>query len=137
MNRGIMILFLTYFMLLTDDLFKRKLVEIVGPTLARKKITVKLLEDIAGQIERFLSDSGRYQRVVAVVTGLALWCDGTGGRGLLGICRRRVEFHSLLRPADCHRAGWATAAFLQFGTLAMTAAVAGVALLITALEGWF
>jgi hypothetical protein len=38
MNRGIMVLFLTYFMLLTDDLFKRKLVEIVGPTLAEKKI---------------------------------------------------------------------------------------------------
>jgi predicted PurR-regulated permease PerM len=30
-NNGIMILFLTYFMLLTDELFKRKLVEIAGP----------------------------------------------------------------------------------------------------------
>src|SRR6185436_7434758 len=50
LNQLVMILFLTYFMLLSDQLFKRKLVEIVGPTLERKKLTVQILEEIAGQI---------------------------------------------------------------------------------------
>lgn len=40
-------------MLLSDQLFKRKLVEIVG-TLSQKKITVSVLEDIARRIEQFL-----------------------------------------------------------------------------------
>jgi predicted PurR-regulated permease PerM len=35
MNQMVMILFLTYFMLLSDDLFKRKLVELAGPTLGK------------------------------------------------------------------------------------------------------
>ena len=52
-NQLIMVLFLTYFMLLSDDLFKRKLVEIVD-TLSQKKVTVSVLDDIAAQIERFI-----------------------------------------------------------------------------------
>ena len=52
-NQLIMVLFLTYFMLLSDQLFKRKLVEIVG-TVSQKKLTVNVLEDIAAQIEKFL-----------------------------------------------------------------------------------
>src|SRR4029079_11533405 len=53
-NQLVMVLFLTFFMLLSDQLFKRKLVEIVG-SLSQKKMTVSVLEDIAGQIERFLA----------------------------------------------------------------------------------
>ena len=48
-NQLVMVLFLTYFMLLSDQLFKRKLFEIVG-TLSQKKTTVSVLEDIATQI---------------------------------------------------------------------------------------
>jgi predicted PurR-regulated permease PerM len=66
-NQLIMVLVLTYFMLLSDQLFKRKLVEIVG-TLSQKKVTVTVLEDIAGQIEQFATSG-----IVAVVTGVALW----------------------------------------------------------------
>ena len=46
-----MVLFLTFFMLLSDELFKRKLVEIVG-TLSQKKVTVNVLENIATQLSR-------------------------------------------------------------------------------------
>jgi hypothetical protein len=44
----VMVLFLTYFMLLSDQSLKRKL--IVG-TLSQKKVTLHVLEEIAGQIE--------------------------------------------------------------------------------------
>jgi predicted PurR-regulated permease PerM len=71
-NQAIMIVFLTYFMLLSDQLFKRKLVEIVG-TLSQKKTTVSVLEDIARQIEQFLVIQLLTSGVVAVATGLALW----------------------------------------------------------------
>src|SRR5687768_13167747 len=52
-NQLVMVLFLTYFMLLSDQLFKRKLVEVVG-TLSHKKVTVSVLDEIATQIEQFL-----------------------------------------------------------------------------------
>lgn len=46
-NQLIMVLFLTYFMLLADQLFKRKLVEIVG-TPSQKKVQAALWGLLAG-----------------------------------------------------------------------------------------
>jgi predicted PurR-regulated permease PerM len=134
-NQGIMILFLTYFMLLTDDLFKRKLVEMAGPTLAKKKITVKILEDIAGQIERFLLIEVVTSVVVAVATGLALWAMGLHEAALWGFLAgvfNSIPYYGPLTVTG----GLSIVAFLQFGTVSMTAAIAGVALLITTIEGW-
>ena len=54
LNQAVMILLLTYFMLLSDQLFKLKLVQFAGQTLSRKKVTVQILGEIAGQIEQFM-----------------------------------------------------------------------------------
>ena len=72
-------------MLLSDDLFKRKLVEIVD-TLSQKKVTVSVLDDIAAPIERFIVVQLLTSGVVAVATGLSLWAlvlgsVGTAARG--------------------------------------------------------
>ena len=61
-------------MLLSDQLFKRKLVKIVG-TLSQKT-TVAVLEDIAGHIEQFLAIQILTSAAVAIVTGVALWTLG-------------------------------------------------------------
>ena len=70
-----MIFFLTLFLLVADDLFKRKLVKHVG-AFARKKITVQILEEIGSQIERFLLVQILTSVVVGIVTGFALWYLG-------------------------------------------------------------
>lgn len=41
----VLILFLVYFLLASGDLYRRKLVKIVGPSLTKKKITVQILEE--------------------------------------------------------------------------------------------
>jgi predicted PurR-regulated permease PerM len=132
-NQLIMVLFLTYFMLLSDQLFKRKLVEIVG-TLSQKKVTVTVLEAIAGQIERFLMIQFVTSALVAVATGLALWAMGLHQAALWGLLAgvfNSIPYYGPLLVT----AGLALVGFLQFGTVGMTVAVAGVALLITTLEG--
>ena len=132
-NQLIMVLFLTYFMLLSDQLFKRKLVEIVG-TLSQKKVTVTVLEDIAGQIEQFLMIQLMTSGVVAVVTGLALWAMGLQQAALWGLLAgifNSIPYYGPLLVTG----GLALVGFLQFGTVGMTIAVAGVSLLITTLEG--
>jgi predicted PurR-regulated permease PerM len=132
-NQLIMVLFLTYFMLLSDQLFKRKLVEIVG-TLSRKKVTVTVLEDIAGQIEQFLVIQLVTSGIVAVVTGVALWAMGLQQAALWGLLAgifNSIPYYGPLLVT----AGLALVGFLQFGTIGMTIAVAGVSLLITTLEG--
>jgi predicted PurR-regulated permease PerM len=49
-----MVLFLAYFMLLSGDTFRRKLVKITGPTLSKKQITLQVLDEITAQIQRYL-----------------------------------------------------------------------------------
>ena len=132
-NQLVMVLFLTFFMLLSDQLFKRKLVEIVG-TLSQKKLTVMVLEDIAGQIERFLVIQILTSGAVAVVTWGALWALGLQQAALWGLVAGIFNSIPYYGPMLV-TAGLSIVGFLQFGTIGMTAAVAGVALLITTLEG--
>ena len=132
-NQLIMVLFLTFFMLLSDQLFKRKLVEIVG-TLSQKKVTVTVLEDIAAQIEQFLVIQLATSGLVAVVTGAALWAMGLQQAALWGLLAgifNSIPYYGPLLVTG----GLALVGFLQFGTIGMTFAVAGVSLLITTLEG--
>jgi len=132
-NQLIMILFLAFFMLLSDQLFKRKLVEIVG-TLSEKKATVTVLEDIAAQIEQFLVIQLATSGIVAVVTGVALWAMGLQQAALWGLLAgifNSIPYYGPLLVTG----GLALVGFLQFGTIGMTIAVAGVSLLITTLEG--
>ena len=47
LNQLIMIMFLTYFILLSDKMFRRKFVELAGPRLSNKKLTVEIIDSIA------------------------------------------------------------------------------------------
>jgi len=132
-NQAIMVLFLTYFMLLSDQLFKRKLVEMVG-TLSQKKVTVIVLENIATRIERFLMIQIMTSAGVALVTWGALWGLGLQQAALWGLVAGVLNSIPYYGPLLV-TAGLSIVGFLQFGTVGMTAAVAGVSLLITTLEG--
>jgi predicted PurR-regulated permease PerM len=50
----LMVLFLVYFLLLSGDAFKRKLVKLTGPSLSRKKITVQTLDEINLSVQRYM-----------------------------------------------------------------------------------
>lgn len=130
-----MIAFLTYFLLVTDDLFKRKLVELSGPTLSHKKITVQLLDEIAVQIERFLLVQVFTSFVVGIATWAALWWLGVDDPAFWGLIAGIFNSVPYFGPVIV-TAGLSLVAFLQFGTLTMAAWVAGAALIITSLEGW-
>jgi predicted PurR-regulated permease PerM len=134
LNQAVMILLLTYFMLLSDQLFKRKLVEIAGQTLSRKKVTVQILGEIAGQIEQFMVIQVVTSLIVALVTWGALWALGLHQAALWGLLAgvlNSIPYYGPLLVTG----GLSVVGFLQFGELGRTAAVAGAALLITTLEG--
>lgn len=132
-NQFILVLFLTYFMLLSDQLFKRKLVEMVG-TLSQKKLTVAVLEDIASQVERFLLIEVLTSALVAIVTWGALWAMGMHQAALWGLLAGILNSIPYYGPLVI-TGGLSVVGFLQFGTIGMTLAVAGVSLVITTLEG--
>jgi predicted PurR-regulated permease PerM len=133
-NQVVMVVFLTYFMLLSDQLFKRKLVEIVG-TLSQKKTTLLVLEDIAGHIEQFIKIQLLTSTAVALVTWAALWALGLQQAALWGLLAgifNSIPYYGPLLVT----AALSVVAYLQFGTIPMSLAVAGVSLLITTLEGF-
>lgn len=135
-SESLMVLLLTYFLLLANDLFKRKLIANFGETLSKKKITVQIVDQISAQIARFLLVQLTTSALVAVVTGLALWWLGLQQAAFWGVTSGLLNSIPYFGPLIV-TAGLATIAFTQFGTVSMALAVAGVALLVTTLEGWF
>ena len=133
-GQAIMILFLAYFLLIADDLYKRKLVKIV-PTMAKKKITVQIVDEIGKQIERFMLVQVLTSAIVAVATSLALWWIGLDQPVIWGLAAGILNSIPYFGPLIV-TGGLMLVAYLQFETLEMTAYVAGIALVITTLEGW-
>ncbi len=135
LNQFIMIMFLTYFILLSDRMLRRKFVELAGPTLSKKRLTVEIIDSIASQIGRFLM----VQIFTSVVVGIATWAalrylglEQAPLWGLLAGVFNSIPYYGPLIVS----AGLSMVAFLQFGTLAMSLTVASVSLVVTSLEGW-
>jgi predicted PurR-regulated permease PerM len=130
-----MVLFLVFFLLVTGDLFKRKLVRIAGPTLTKKKVTVQIMDEINRQISGFLRVQVFTSVIVAVATSVALWWLGVAQFVVWGILAGIFNSIPYLGPIIVTGA-LGVVAFMQFDDVWKTLYVCGVALAITSLEGW-
>ena len=131
-----MILFLVYFLLVTGDLYKRKLVTIGGTTLARKKITVQILDDVNGQIERYLLTLLLTSVLVAALTAAVLWWLGLREWLFWGIAAGILNTIPYFGPVIVS-GGLFVVAYLQFNDLVHAVWISAAAMAITSLEGWF
>ena len=123
------VLLLTYFLLASGVHFRRKLVQFVGPSLTVKKDTIKILEEIDVQVQRYLLATLASNGLVAVGTWLAYEALGMEHAGVWGVAAGVLHFVPYLGSAIIV-IGSGVAAFLQFGSALHGLAVAGVALLI-------
>jgi predicted PurR-regulated permease PerM len=130
-----MVLFLVFFLLVTGDLFKRKLVRIAGPTLTKKKITVQIMDEINKQISTFLRVQVITSAIVGVATAAALWWFGVEQYLVWGLLAGIFNSIPYLGPLIVS-GGLAVIAFMQFDDVLRTLYVSGTALVITSLEGW-
>jgi predicted PurR-regulated permease PerM len=130
-----MILFLVYFLLVTGDLYKRKIVKIAGPELSQKRITVQMLDDINTQIERFIRVQMLTSFIVAVATGIVLWAFGFREFVLWGLVAGLFNSIPYLGPVIV-TGGIGLVAFVQFDDLVKASYVAAATLAITSLEGF-
>ena len=134
-GQAVLIVFFVFFLLASGDLFKRKLVRVVGPSLEKKKITVQILDDINTQIERFLLVRVITSVVVGVATWIAFRIVGLEQAGVWGLAAGIFNSIPYFGPVIV-AAGTFVIAFLQFGTISMALFVSSVSLVITSLEGW-
>ena len=134
-GQSAMVLFLVFFLLVTGDLFKRKLVKIAGPTLTKKKVTVQIMDDINHQISRFLRVQVMTSALVGVVTGLILWYFGVRQYIIWGVLAGVFNSIPYLGPLIV-TGGLGVVAFMQFDDLVKTSYICLATLAVTSLEGW-
>jgi len=134
-SQATLIFFFVFFLLASGDLFKRKFVAIAGPSLAAKKVTVQVLDDINRQIERFLLVRVITSVVVAVATWAAFLAVGLNQPALWGLAAGVFNTVPYFGPVIVAAVTFIVA-FIQFDSTSMAFYVAGISLAITSLEGW-
>lgn len=133
-GQATVVIFLTFFLLLSGDSFRRKLLKLAGPSISEKKVTLQALHEITEQIQRYLQVQLLTSVLVGVLTWLALWAIGLENAAVWGIAACVLN---LVPYVGALVTGAATAmvGFLQFGSLNMALLVGGASLVIHTIVG--
>jgi predicted PurR-regulated permease PerM len=133
-GQAMVVLFITYFLVASGDSFRRKMVKLAGPTFSKKKITIQLLDEITGQIQRYLL----VQVLTSVLVGLSTWLAfawiGLEQAAVWGVAAAVLNLVPYLGSIVISGAA-ALLGFLQMGTFGMALLIGGVSLIIHTLCG--
>ena len=135
-GEAITMIFLAYFILLSGDSFKRKLVKITGPSLTSKKITVSILTDINHSIQRYMF----MLLVTNIIVGIISWAifrsldlENAGAWAVAAGFMHVVPYFGPIATA----AATGMAAYMQFNSILMALIVSGASILIATIVGVF
>ncbi len=131
-----MVLFLVFFLLLSADTFKRKLVRITGPPLSRKKITVLILDDINSSIQRFMLMLLFTNLLVALLAWLLFHWIGLENAGAWAVAAGLLHIIPYLGPGVVAVAV-GMAGYMQSESLTLGLLASGSMLAISTLVGTF
>jgi predicted PurR-regulated permease PerM len=128
------VLMLVFFLLISGDTFKRKLVNLAGPSLSSKKITLQILGDINTSIQRYLFMLLVTNSLLALLMWGAFRMIGLQNAGAWAVTAGLLHIVPYFGPLLTTIATGLTA-FLQFGSLSMVLLVCAVSLSIATLVG--
>lgn len=135
-GQATMVVFLVFFLLLSGDNFKRKLVKITGPSLSSKRITVHILDDINKSIQSYMF----MLLVTNMLLALLLWIvfrwiglENAGAWAVVAGCLHIIPYFGPLIIA----VATGLTAFMQFGSLSQMFLVSGASLAVAMLVGTF
>ena len=135
-GQGAMVFFLTFFLLLSGDTYKRKLVRLTGPSLSYRKITVHILDDINNSIQRYMFMLLVTNVLMGLLTWIALRWIGLENAGAWAVAAGLLHLIPYLGPAVT-AAGIGMAAFMQFDAISTALLTAGASLAIATVVGTF
>ena len=128
------VIFLVFFMLASGDMFKRKLVRIVGDTLSEKKVTVQMIDEIDLQIRRYLGVMLVCNLLVGIGTWITFRLMGVEYAELWGALAGVLHTAPYFGPAIIAIASL-VAAFMQYGEWPKAFMVSGMTILVATLVG--
>jgi predicted PurR-regulated permease PerM len=134
LGQATMVLFISFFLMASGNTFRRKLVKIVGPTFARRKITVQALDEITAQVQRYLLVQVLLSFAVGLMTWLAFMAIGVQHAAVWGVAACVLNFVPYIGSIAITAAS-AMVGFAQFASVDMALLVAGVSLLIHTVSG--
>jgi predicted PurR-regulated permease PerM len=130
----LVIFFLTFFLLASSPAFRRRLVEVAGDS-ERRRLTVRIINDINEQIQRFLL----IRLVTSVIVGAATWgvlawmgVDSAAMWGALAGVLNSIPYFGPVIVSG----GLLVVGLLQEGGLVRALQISGAAMVITSLEGY-
>jgi predicted PurR-regulated permease PerM len=134
-GQATVVVFVTFFLLLSGDNFRRKMVKIAGPTFRQKKLTLLALDEIDRQIQRYLLVQVFTSAVVGVATWLAFLWIGVEHAAVWGVVTFVFNFipyvGSIIASGSAMLVG-----FAQFGSFEIAFLIGGVELLINVVEAY-
>lgn len=134
-GQAVVVTFLTYFLLLSGDTFRRKVVKITGPGLAQKKLAVQALDEINAQMQRYLLVQLLASVGVGLTTGFAFALLGLNHAAVWGVAAGVLNLVPYVGSIVV-TIGAMLVAFVQFGELNPALGVGAVSLLINTIEGY-
>jgi predicted PurR-regulated permease PerM len=135
-GQSAMVLFLTFFLLLSGNTYRRKLVRITGPSMSNKKIAVHILDDINNSIQRYMFMLLATNVLVGLLTWAALRMIGLENAGAWAVAAGLLHIIPYFGPAIT-AAGIGMAAFIQFDALPVALLIAVAPLAIATVVGVF
>jgi predicted PurR-regulated permease PerM len=133
-GHAVMVMFLAFFLLLSGDAFKRKLVRLAGPSLSRRRITLQVMDDINSSIQQFMFMLLVTNTLLAGLSWIAFRLVGLENAGAWALAAGLLHVIPYLGSAAL-AAALGISAFMQFGSWTMVLATVGLALAIAAIVG--
>ena len=134
-GQATMVCFITFFLLASGDSFRRKVVRIAGPTFRQKRITIETMDEITGQIKRYLLVQVLLSCVVGVSTWAVLLWIGLQHAAVWGILSGVLNLVPYI-GAIVITGATALFGFVQFGALDMAFLVGAASFVIHGIVGY-
>jgi predicted PurR-regulated permease PerM len=134
-GQAAVVLFVTFFLLVSGDTFRRKMVRIAGPGFGQKRLTLQALDEIDAQIQRYLLVQVFTSALVGAATWLAFLWIGVDNAAVWGVVSFALNFIPYVGSIAV-TGGSALLGLVQFGNFEMALLIGGAALLINSIEGY-
>ena len=129
-----MVAMITFFLLISGDTFRRKLVKLAGPTLTKRRVTLQAINEIHDQIQRYMLVNLFTSLLVGLVTWICFLAIGLDNAAVWGLAAGVLNLVPYV-GAILIMGGSALVGFMQFGTLESAAMVAAISCVINLVEG--
>jgi predicted PurR-regulated permease PerM len=128
------VFFLTYFLLAAGDLFRRRLMQVMGPSLSMRKKALQILRQVHELSQRYFALVLVMNMAVGIVTAAGLYLLGLRHPGFWGVAIAILHTIPYLGAAAV-TAAVGLIAYLQFGSVGLALGAAAVPLAAAAVIG--